>query len=355
MSGSAKQRSKNHFRFHHPYALIASLLVLLISGLAVWAYSGAQAKITASVEVSTKTTSPVTLAPDTQVAVFTARTGQWIKTPFADVKPGSEFTYSGHFYRLTDSGKAEMLPGIDVSKLADADSPYDKTNHRAPQADDVVQVLSKEIRVVGHAVLRTVEPGTRICFQGRAYDLATDRSLLDTGIVSARVTKTFQHTGSNAANTLIDVTIRTLDGKQSVLHATPNHPFYVPNRKQYVELGELKPGTRLKTADYGEATIVAMNTRNGKFDVYNLEVEGPHNYHVGDQKVLVHNKPQISNLNKRAGDLISGGLKRVKGYPSNLEDLTYQQILEEVDNGTPGAQLMKKLIEQSKRLKGKGY
>lgn len=167
---------------------------------------------------------------------------------------------------------------------------------RRPSADDVVQVLGKCMRIVRHAVLSTVEPGTRICFAGRVYDLKAGGGnsaglLVDTGTVSGRVTRIFQHTGPRAVGALIDVAVRSSEGTVTTTCATPIHPFYVPERRAYVEIGKLSPGTKLQTAGKGAATIVAMSTRRGSFDVYNLEVEGPHNYYVGDERILVHNKP----------------------------------------------------------------
>ncbi len=61
----------------------------------------------------------------------------------------------------------------------------------------------------------------------------------------------------------------------------------------------------------------------------------------------------INTLNKRAGDLIRGSLKRVKNYPSELEGKTYQEILKLANQGGElgkKAKMMKKLIRDSTRL-----
>jgi hypothetical protein len=58
-------------------------------------------------------------------------------------------------------------------------------------------------------------------------------------------------------------------------------------------------------------------------------------------------------LGKKAGDLISGSLKRSPSFRSELADKTYQEILQMARGRGPGAQAarqMKKLIEQSQRL-----
>jgi len=306
------------------FALTALLIILALGGFALTGLSGQKGAPAGTAfandgitPVAAQAAVPVALAPDTAVAMFSPRHGHWPSALLHDVQPGGEFIYQDHLHRVTDSGAVERVPDVDVRKLPDADRAFDKASHRFPEAADVVMVLDKDMTFTHHAVLGTLQPGIRVCFQGRAYDLRAGRTastmaIADTGIVSARVTQTFQHTGDKAADTIIDVTIRTADGQHTVLHATPNHPFFVPDRKEYVELGHLTPGTKLQTADQGEATIVAMNTRKGTFDVYNLEVEGPHNYYVGDQKVLVHNKAAVMNSIRariRTAGLPGGGSK----------------------------------------------
>ncbi len=55
---------------------------------------------------------------------------------------------------------------------------------------------------------------------------------------------------------------------------------------------------------------------------------------------------------RRARDLIPESLRRVEDYPSELEHLTYAQIVERA-GGSEGARKLKKLIEQQHRLLGK--
>lgn len=132
---------------------------------------------------------PADLSPDTKVAVFSSQTEEWVQTPFAQVKPGAEFTYDGHLYTLNDSGKAAIVPDIDSGKLARADRPYDNSSYRGPGKTDAVQVLDTDLRVTRHAVLGTVESRTRLCFQGRVYYLEVSRNLAFRGIVTATKSK----------------------------------------------------------------------------------------------------------------------------------------------------------------------
>jgi len=55
----------------------------------------------------------------------------------------------------------------------------------------------------------------------------------------------------------------------------------------------------------------------------------------------------------RVGDLIPGRLKKVKDYPSQLENNSWGEILEKAKKGDKGAKKLKKLVQESKRLQEK--
>ena len=70
---------------------------------------------------------------------------------------------------------------------------------------------------------------------------------------------------------------------------------------------------------------------------------------------------EIIKLQKmKAGELIKTGFKRKKGYPSELENHTYEHILEMAKKSATAqeremaekARIMRKLIEQNERLGG---
>jgi hypothetical protein len=56
---------------------------------------------------------------------------------------------------------------------------------------------------------------------------------------------------------------------------------------------------------------------------------------------------------EKAGDLISGKLKKSKSYHNDYADKTYEEILDLARSGDQKARHMKKLIEQSERLRRK--
>jgi hypothetical protein len=70
--------------------------------------------------------------------------------------------------------------------------------------------------------------------------------------------------------------------------ATGNHPFFSEDRLAFVAVNHLQAGTRLRTRG-GITEIESITEFPGRRDVFNLEVDGAHQYYVTDQRVLVHN------------------------------------------------------------------
>ena len=95
------------------------------------------------------------------------------------------------------------------------------------------------------------------------------------------------------------------------IDATPNHPFYIPDRG-WVSAVNLRAGDRLQLVNGEYVTVeqVQHEILESPVKVYNFEVQDNHTYYVGgdddDSAVLVHNKcPKkevhhfISNINKK--------------------------------------------------------
>jgi hypothetical protein len=72
-----------------------------------------------------------------------------------------------------------------------------------------------------------------------------------------------------------------------VLKTTENHPFYVINKKTWVEAKALRKGDQLRTTSGCSTVLRGIEEEFGDFKVYNLDVEKHHNYYAGG--VLVHN------------------------------------------------------------------
>lgn len=104
-----------------------------------------------------------------------------------------------------------------------------------------------------------------------------------------RVTDTISSAGDKQ---LVDVTVQDGDGVSQTLTAPQEHPFWAPKTGDWVEAGELQPGTWLRTSSGTWVQVQALNHRTASDQpVHNLTVEGLHTYYVGagNQEVLVHN------------------------------------------------------------------
>lgn len=114
----------------------------------------------------------------------------------------------------------------------------------------------------------------------------------------------------------------TIQADHSIVQATDNHPFYVlrgdrlASRPQardipgedrvttgpgrWVEARDLKEGDMLKVKNGESLIITELTKRNEKTRVYNLNVANYHNYGVGINGILVHNKAAPPPIEFRA-------------------------------------------------------
>jgi hypothetical protein len=195
---------------------ILALLLVVFGSLAVWASSDSRFNAPLFAGDATKNAPQVRFARDTRLMLFLPDKGQWVLSTFAQAKPGNEFCSNNQLYRVVDSEKAQLVLNVDAGKLLEADLQYQKINNRRPRTGDIVQVLDKNNLFVAHALLDTVQPGAIIRFQGRAYSLKADGSLVSTGTVFSSATSPLQrieitrsglqlvmdrHTPSGALNT----------------------------------------------------------------------------------------------------------------------------------------------------------
>ncbi len=72
------------------------------------------------------------------------------------------------------------------------------------------------------------------------------------------------------------------------LRGTGAHPLYSLDRDDWVRVRDLQVGERLQTAE-GAVTVESLEKVRGVHRVYNLEVEGDHEYLVGEAGVRAHN------------------------------------------------------------------
>ena len=72
------------------------------------------------------------------------------------------------------------------------------------------------------------------------------------------------------------------------LQGTGGHPLWSLDRDDWARVRDLQIGERLQTAE-GAVSVEALEKVRGLHRVYNLEVEGAHEYLVGEAGVRAHN------------------------------------------------------------------
>ncbi|CAM5696744.1 GIY-YIG domain-containing protein OS=Streptomyces canus OX=58343 GN=AQI96_40750 PE=4 SV=1 [Streptomyces canus] len=103
--------------------------------------------------------------------------------------------------------------------------------------------------------------------------------------------RTVQHVWINHDHDLLDLTVRTSNGRTATLHTTANHPFWDDTIHAWVPAGELHHGDALNTATNGHVYVAATKATLGAANRWNLTVQQLHTYYVlaDDAPVLVHN------------------------------------------------------------------
>ena len=107
-------------------------------------------------------------------------------------------------------------------------------------------------------------------------------------------------------------------GEAAVLRGTGSHPLYSLDRDAWVQVRDLRLGERLQTAE-SAVRVEALEKVRGVHRVYNLEVEGDHEYLVGDAWVRAHNscvEPGDLGLSGRGvkeltGEVFDAGTTRI--------------------------------------------
>lgn len=128
---------------------------------------------------------------------------------------------------------------------------------------------------------------------------------------AAKVSRTFVH---EDVETLV---VRTEQGEVTT---TATHPFYVEGRG-FTPAGELHEGDRLRTPDGDQVVVQSIQFTGRRQTVYNIEVEGLHNYHVATEAgtwVLVHNSCTWDDNVSRWRDVDTGRFTTRPADPSEL-------------------------------------
>jgi Holliday junction resolvase-like predicted endonuclease len=121
------------------------------------------------------------------------------------------------------------------------------------------------------------------------------------------VTGTFAHSAAD----VLDLEIEGLD---TPLGCTANHPFWSADRQDFVPAGSLTIGEHLQTESGTLRQVTRITPRRGPpVAVFNLEVDAEHVYYVSTAGVLVHN----TYANTRLGNLAENHSRKLleqRGY-----------------------------------------
>lgn len=126
--------------------------------------------------------------------------------------------------------------------------------------------------------IQDLEPGDQVL----AHDFETGR------VVPRTVLKVYKH----FTHAWVDIDLGT-----EVITSTQLHRFWAESEHAWIDAVELAPGMTLHLQDGRSAEVQQVTVRElaEPETTYNLEVEGEHNYFVGEDGVLVHNGPPLDD------------------------------------------------------------
>jgi hypothetical protein len=161
-------------------------------------------------------------------------------------------------------------PGKEIDLIASDPTPIKTTivSGTLCFTGDTPIAIQKEDGSFGSKPIAEVNPGDLVV----SCDLENE----------ACVTRTVTHRIESKTDRLIKI---KYDGK--TIRTTPNHPFYSVDRKDWVAAESLHVGDSLLSLSWNPVKIESIETEDTETEVYNLDVEGHHNYYACD--VLVHN------------------------------------------------------------------
>ncbi|MBB3193723.1 hemagglutinin repeat-containing protein [Roseateles terrae] len=135
---------------------------------------------------------------------------------------------------------------------------------------------------------------------------------------------------------IYEVVIEDVLGNTETLHTTAEHPFWVVARpedagedasgmreSQWVRAASLTPGMRLVDMLGAELIVRSQSAAERSADVFNVEIQEHHTYHVGILRVWAHNAPCCSGGNSQPEPAASERYELVgPTKPTNWDSLT---------------------------------
>ena len=129
---------------------------------------------------------------------------------------------------------------------------------------------------------------SHLSFTKKMHHLQTSAIGVVTGVFISHVISVNTYTVKNSQT-----------GLTSLIHATPEHRFYVVNRHAFIPIKDIASTDRLEDSEGRDMQLICGADRNNHCgtsyntgiptEVFNMEVHGRHTYFVGSTNVLVHN------------------------------------------------------------------
>jgi len=88
---------------------------------------------------------------------------------------------------------------------------------------------------------------------------------------------------------VLELSVQAASGQTETLEPTSPHRFFSEDRQDWVAAKELRIGEKLRTRAGEIVAVESSSKKSGVYRVYNMEVEGEHQYFVGVSSTLVHN------------------------------------------------------------------
>ena len=197
---------------------------------------------------------------DSNAPIETLHVGQRVLTALSDDEVGA--TEVTNDWQVIDLELGSRSSAADGQVLLTVLRPPDWLPYVDPDGDGTFELELPELRLRGIAhVIHVRGPPAIVDAPGRV------------------VLSTVEHRVES-------VLALTFDDDSDVV-TTPNHPFYSVSRG-WTAAGELQLGEAVETRD-GERTLANAEYRDAPQSVFNLEVEGDHEYLVGESGLRVHN------------------------------------------------------------------
>ena len=250
---------------------------------------------------------PLTLEAVTEVHRLDPLKGTFEAVDVEALAVGDTFHTQDHLFRLTAEHEVELVAEVTMAALEKTHARYESGAGDFPTATDVVWLLDADAGGQGarHAPVSALAGGDLFAFGNKVFRVeARDGDALrltETGLAL----RSILDTSIRPDKPIWEVSLEHTSGSVQVIEATGNHPFYVPALDEYVQVEQLREGFSVLGAQGELVSVVGVQPTDRFEDVYNLTIDGIHNYFVAaeggrfDAAVLAHNTSPCAESPKK--------------------------------------------------------